>query len=182
MILIPFSFVTLGMLVKYGDEAFDSKAFSRNVSTAISIPCGIWMGALILYDPGSATILIGLLLALLVAAKYDNDAFRLGFLVAGAMALASFVNFPDNASLLGVVVVFFAAYADEVVSDMADVRSGPGWDVLRARPLLKVAVLALCLVGILPSLLYFFAFMGFDLGYSFVESYARLRRYDHPSL
>jgi hypothetical protein len=182
MILIPFSFVTLGMLVKYGDEAFDSRVFSRRVSTALSIPCGIWMGALILYDPGSATILIGLLLALLVAAKYDNEAFRLGFLVAGAMALASFVNFPDNASLLGVVIVFFAAYADEVVSDMADKRSGPGWSVLRARPLLKIAVLVLCLVGILPSLLYFFAFLGFDLGYSFVEAYSRLRRFDHPTI
>jgi len=178
VLLIPFSFVTLGMLIKYGDEAFDSRTFSRKLSTALSVPCGVWMGALILYDPGSATIMIGLLLALLVAAKYDNEAFRLGFVVAGAMALASFLWFPANASLLGIAVVFAAAYADEVVSDKADTRSGRGWDVLRARPLLKVTVLVLCLTGVLPSLLYFFAFMGFDLGYSFVDAYARLRRYD----
>jgi hypothetical protein len=182
VLLIPFSFVSLGMLVKYGDEAFDTRVFSRKLSTALSVPCGVWMGFLILYDPGSATILIGLLLALLVAAKYDNEAFRLGFLVAGAMALASFIRFPDNASLLGVLVVFLAAYADEVVSDMADVRSGRRWDLLRTRPILKGTVLLLCLVGILPSLLYFFAFLGFDLGYSFVEAYADLRRYDHPAV
>jgi hypothetical protein len=182
VLLIPFSFVTLGMLVKYGDEAFDSKTFSRKLSTALSVPCGVWMGALILYDPGSATIMIGLLLALLVAAKYDNEAFRLGFVVAGAMALASFLWFPENASLLGIVIVFAAAYADEVVSDKADTRTGRVWDVLRARPLLKVTVLMLCLVGILPSLLYFFAFMGFDLGYSFVDAYARLRRYEHATV
>jgi hypothetical protein len=176
-IIIPFSFVMLGMLIKYGDESFDADCFDKRKVKALAVPCGIWMGLIILVDPNSATIFVGLLLALLVAAKYDNAAFKASFLVATVFALVSFIYFPDNMSYLGVLVVFVAAFADEKVNDMADQskRQGLFWSVLRQRPILKVAILGLCVTGLLSSYLYFFAFLGFDFGYSLVENYARYR-------
>ena len=178
-IIVPFSFVALGMLIKYGDKSFDDGCFDQRVSRRIAIPCGLWMGALIFIDPNSATIFIGLLLALLIASKYDNMAFKLGFVVAAGMALLSFINFPNNASYIGIAVVFLAAYADERLSDWADASAKDGLTkrLLQERPVLKAAVLALCVTSALSSYLYFFAFLGFDFGYSFVEHYATWRGY-----
>ena len=177
-IMVPFSFVLLGMLIKYGDVSFDDGAFDQKVSKALAIPCGLWMGALIITDPDSATIFIGLLLALLLASKYDNTAFRVGFATAGIMAIISFKDFPNNANYIGVAVVFAAAFLDEKASDWADRRNEGGGlaRLMKERPILKVAILALCVTSVLSSYLYFFAFIGFDLGYSFVERLSELRR------
>lgn len=179
-IMIPFSFVLLGMLIKYGDVSFDDGAFDQKVSKALAVPCGLWMGALIITDPDSATIFIGLLLALLLASKYDNTAFKVGFATAGILAVISFKDFPNNANYIGVVVVFAAAFLDEKASDWADRRDGGSVlaRVLRERPVLKVAILMLCVTSVLSSYLYFFAFLGFDLGYSLIERLSVLRRCD----
>ncbi|MFP4545463.1 MAG: hypothetical protein ACLFPN_01270 [Methanomassiliicoccales archaeon] len=176
-ILVPFSFVTLGMLVKYGDQAFDTGSFDRRAATLLAVPGGLWMGSLIVLDMDSATIFTGLLLALLVAAKYDNFAFRLSFAIAGTMALASFLVHPVAPEWLAALPVFGAALVDEKVNDLEWVEEPRGWRerVLAQRPFLKVAVLCLCLVGALSSLLYFFAFLGFDFAYSWVESVSHRR-------
>jgi hypothetical protein len=63
-----------------------------------------------------------------------------------------------------------AAFADEVLSDRGDrMPAGRLSRILKERLVLKVAVLLLCAVAILPTYLYFIAFLGFDTGYSFVE-------------
>lgn len=168
-LLIPFAFVTLGMAIKYGDQVFDLNIGSKRKAILLSVPIGLLMGALIFLDEGSATIFIGLLLALLIASKYDNLAFKLGFVVAGSIAVLAVLN-GNPFHLIGALAVMAAAFADEVLSDRGD-RIGDGRMalVLKERPVLKVAVLVLCLVGALPTLLYFIAFLGFDTGYSFVE-------------
>lgn len=174
VILIPFSFISLGMLIKYGDESYDSGCFSRKLSNVLSVPCGMWMGGLIYFDPDSATIFIGLLLALLVAAKYDNAAFKLGFGIAFGASVISLIVNPGNISYLGILLVFIAAFADELVNDHADVaeRKDVLGLIMRERVVLKVVILALCAVSVLSSYLYFFAFLGFDMGYSFVHRYS----------
>jgi hypothetical protein len=168
-LLIPFAFVTLGMAIKYGDQVFDLNIGSKRKAILLSVPIGLLMGALIFLDEGSATIFIGLLLALLIASKYDNLAFKLGFLVAGSIAVLAVLN-GNPFHLIGALAVMVAAFVDEVLSDRGD-RMGGGMlaMLLKERPVLKVAVLILCLVGALPTLLYFVAFLGFDTGYSFVE-------------
>ncbi len=168
-LLIPFAFVTLGMTIKYGDQVFDLNIGSKRKAILLSVPMGLLMGALIFLDEGSATIFIGLLLALLIASKYDNIAFKLGFVVAGSIAVLSVLN-GNPFHLIGALVVMVAAFADEALSDRGDRMDGGTMSlVLKERPVLKVAVLVLCLVGALPTLLYFIAFLGFDTGYSFVE-------------
>jgi hypothetical protein len=168
-LLIPFAFVTLGMAVKYGDQVFDLNIGSKRKAILLSVPIGLLMGALIFLDEGSATIFIGLLLALLIASKYDNIAFKLGFVVAGSIAVLAVLN-GNPFHLVGALAVMVAAFADEVLSDRGDrMKGGTLALVLKERPVLKAAVLVLCLVGALPTLLYFIAFLGFDTGYSFVE-------------
>ncbi len=168
-LLIPFAFVTLGMAIKYGDQVFDLNIGSKRKAILLSVPIGLLMGALIFLDEGSATIFIGLLLALLVASKYDNLAFKLGFVVAGSIAVLAVLN-GNPFHMIGALAVMAAAFADEVLSDQGDRMDGGTLSlVLKERPVLKVAVLVLCLVGALPTLLYFIAFLGFDTGYSFVE-------------
>lgn len=168
-LLIPFAFVTLGMAIKYGDQVFDLNIGSKRKAILLSIPIGLLMGALIFLDEGSATIFIGLLLALLIASKYDNLAFKLGFVVAGSIAVLAVLN-GNPFHMIGALAVMAAAFADEVLSDRGDGMDGGTISlVLKERPVLKVAVLVLCLVGALPTLLYFIAFLGFDTGYSFVE-------------
>lgn len=168
-LLIPFAFVTLGMAIKYGDQVFDLNIGSKRKAILLSIPIGLLMGALIFLDEGSATIFIGLLLALLIASKYDNLAFKLGFVVAGSIAVLAVLN-GNPFHMIGALAVMAAAFVDEVLSDRGDGMDGGTISlVLKERPVLKVAVLVLCLVGALPTLLYFIAFLGFDTGYSFVE-------------
>ena len=168
-LLIPFAFVTLGMAIKYGDQVFDLNIGSKRRAVLLSVPTGLLMGALIFLDEGSATIFIGLLLALLIASKYDNIAFKLGFVVAGSIAVLSVMN-GNPFHLVGALAVMGAAFADEMLSDRGDGMEGGLLALaLKERPVLKVAVLFLCLLGALPTLLYFIAFLGFDTGYSFVE-------------
>jgi hypothetical protein len=174
-LVIAFSFVSLGMLIKYGDQAFDTDVFSRRSATILAIPGGIWMGALILLDVDSATIFLGLLLALMVAAKYDNMAFKLGFLIAGGIGLYAAVIAPSPEMLVGIIAVFGAAFIDEKINDVEWVERADtpaGW-ILRQRPVLKGTILILCALSILSSYLYFFAFLGFDFGYAFVESISK---------
>jgi hypothetical protein len=168
-LVIPFAFVTLGMAIKYGDQVFDLNIGSKRMATVLSIPIGTLMGILIYLDEGSATIFIGLLLALLIASKYDNVAFRLGFIVAGAITIVTVLS-GNPFDGIGVVAVMVAAFADEVLSDRGDrMNDGLLSRMLKERLVLKVAVLLLCATSILSTYLYFIAFLGFDTGYSFVE-------------
>ena len=72
------------------------------------------MGSLILWGRNSATIFMGMLVALLITAKNDNLAFKLGFAVTSIFALDSFLDFPHNFDLLGAGIIFLSAFADEV--------------------------------------------------------------------
>ncbi len=90
-------------------------------------------------------------------------------MVAGSIAVLAVLN-GNPFHLVGALAVMGAAFADEVLSDRGDRMDGGAISlILRERPVLKAAVLVLCLVGALPTLLYFIAFLGFDTGYSFVE-------------
>jgi hypothetical protein len=176
-ILIPLSFLGLGMLIKYGDQAFDAGTYSRTNTLILAVPGGLWMGSLIAVDAGSATIFTGLLIALLIAGKYDNAAFKLGFVVAIAIGAAAFLTGYGSLNLAGVVVVLLAGMVDEFANDLPGVENGRSLKAVlfRNRPFLKVAVLVLCIATILPSYTYFFAFLAFDFGYSMVEAMSMSR-------
>jgi len=177
VILIVPSFIILGMLIKYGDQSYDSDCFSKKLSNILSVPCGVWMGAMILLDQNVATIFTGMLIALLIASKYDNLAFRLGFAVAFIAAVINVLLDPGDVNYIGIIIILVTAFIDEMVSDLADIKNGKSivWTVFKERPVMKIAVLALCITSVLSSYYYFFAFLGFDLGYSFIARLADSR-------
>ncbi len=171
-LFITLSFLGLGILIKYSDQAYDEDMYSRRATLLMAIPGGLWMGTLIAVDGGSATICLGLLFALLFAGKYDNLPFKIGFVVALGFGIVAILYGVGTFDLLGALIVLVAAFIDEKANDLPGVDEGGDWKAVlfHHRPFLKVAVLVLCLVGILPSLLYFFAFLAFDFGYVLVEA------------
>jgi len=169
-LILPASYLFLGVLIKYGDQAYDADAYSRRASLALALPGGVWMGSLMLLDAGTATLFLGILLALLAAGKLDNLAFQLAFAVSMVLGLAAVALLWPSISLVGVAVVFILALLDEKLDALPAARgTGAGAALLRQRPLLKVGVLLLVLAGILPSFMYLFAFLSFDFGYSLVD-------------
>lgn len=170
-IIIPVSFLCLGMMIKFGDQAYDANAYSKKTALLLALPGGIWLGSLMAVDAGSATIFMGVLIGLLLAGKLDNFAFGIGAGVATIIEIAALLTGVGTIDVAVMLVVMVFAFMDERANDLPGVDGGRGWKaiVLQNRPFLKVAVLALCLMGLLPSLLYFFAFMSFDLAYSVIE-------------
>ncbi len=176
-IILPTSYLLLGMLVKYGDQAFDANVYSQRNAVALALPGGLWMGAIMLYDAGTTMLFVGLLIGLLVAHKYDNGAFRLAFIVAMAMGVAALLMW-DSPSIPGIATVLFLAVLDEKVDSLpVDDKTIIG-KLFHQRPMLQVGVLILCAVGILPSFMYLFAFLSFDFGYSLVDVVSTSRSYD----
>lgn len=172
VLLIPFSFLTLGMLIRYG-VVFDSRIFSRGLSTAMLVLCGVWIGTLICYHHGYAIIAFSIPPALFIVAKYDDGSFRISLPSLGVMFSPSFTLFPEKALASSIVIVFTAAIADEVVAQKAATSSGPwmgdasvdhvpgGGIAIPGRRVISTAIL-----------LYFHGVQGCLL----VDAYSRLRR------
>jgi hypothetical protein len=168
-LILPLSYLLLGIIVKYGDEAFDSGVYCQRTAFLLALPAGLWMGAMALLDEGTAVIFIGMLLSLLVAGKYDNIAFRIAFTAAMVLSIAALIVY-GHINLAAIAVVFILSFLDEKVDALpADDDHSLKANILRQRPLLKVGVLILCIVGALPSFIYLFAFLSFDFGYSMVD-------------
>ncbi len=169
---VPLSFVSLGIMVKYGDQAFDTDAFNQRVALFLSVPGGLLMGSLIAVDINAAIIFLGLLFSLLFAGKLDNLAFKIGFVLALAVGASFLLLGMKSVSVLGIIAVFSASLLDERVNDMDWVANGDGTltAALKQRPFLKTVVLVLCVFSVLSSFIYLFAFLAFDFGYSYVES------------
>jgi hypothetical protein len=170
-ILIPLSFLCLGMMIKFGDQAYDANAYPKKTALLLALPGGVWLGSLMAVDAGSATIFMGVLIGLLLAGKLDNFAFGIGAGVAAVIEIAALLTGLGTIDVAVMLVVLVFAFVDERANDLPGVDGGRGWKavILQNRPFLKIAVLVLCLMGLLPSLLYFFAFMSFDLAYSVIE-------------
>ncbi len=171
MLSLPLSYLLLGMLIKYGDQAYDVGCFDKRKALILAIPCGLWLGYMMINDPSTATIGVGMLLGLLAAGKYDNRGFIVGFAISITIAAAGYLEGSLQLALGGLVVVILATIADEKVNDMARVEARMTLldRILYQRPLLKIAVLSLCILGIFPSYAYLFMMLSFDFGYGLVD-------------
>ncbi len=172
LLSLPLSYLLLGMLIKYGDQAYDVGCFDKRKALVLAIPCGIWLGYMMIHDPSTATIGVGMLLGLLAAGKYDNRGFIVGFAISITIAAIGYWEGSLQLALGGLVIVILATIVDEKVNDMERVEGRRTLldRILYQRPLLKIAVLSLCVVGIFPSFAYLFMFLSFDLGYGLVDS------------
>lgn len=167
---LPMSYLLIGSLVKYGDQAFDSGTYCQRTALLLALPTGLWLGSLVMLDEGTAVIFIGLLLSLLVAGKYDNTAFRIAFTAAMILSLSAILMMHGDISLTSIAAVFVLSLIDEMVDAYpADDDLSFKAQIMRQRPFLKIGVLILCLTGALPSFMYLFAFLSFDFGYSMID-------------
>jgi hypothetical protein len=184
MLFYLVSYPLLGAGIKYIDNAFDEKNFSKKLAYVLAPLLGILWAYTMIVDPVSATILLAVLLGVFLKGKIDNLAH-----LAGLLVILGIVFFAGIEILyLPLIILTVAAVLDEVGNDLIDKRRSrlsEGTGVHKAvlaffdrRWTMKTAILVLVALNVIPW--YFFVAMLF-----FDEAYILMRWISdagHPSL
>jgi len=174
------SFLVLGAGIKFVDAAYDEHAFSKRTALFVApLLGGLWAYTMYV-DAVSATILCAILCGVLLKGKIDNWAHLAGLAVIGGILVVSGVKF----LILPLIILAVSALLDEVGNDAIDKRHAflekkgtAGRFVLAFfdhRWVMKVAILALAVIGMIP-LLFFFAMICFDYAYLGMRWYSDVR-------
>jgi len=164
------SFFLLGAGIKYVDDAFDEKIFFKSIALVVAPLLGILWGITMALNNITGTLLLAILLAVLFKGKIDNVAHITGFLV---IIFLLFVFGFFSFLLIPLIFITIAGIIDEIGNDIADkkiVFSNNYFinifflKFFEFRFTMKLAVLAFALMNFF-SLIYFVAFILFDLGY-----------------
>ncbi len=191
-LLFVLGYAFLGGGIKYIDQVFDEKVFSKPVAFVLSVLCGLLMGYFIAVDFPSATILISIVLGVAITRKIDNIAFYVGILL--VLGTPLFIRLSQAATVsLNMFSIFFltvAALIDEWGNDEVE-RWGTNGFVKKFfyfRFTMKIMMAVLVFTGIFQPV-YLIAFLAFDGAYGFVDWYSQrfLRNrkgllYSKPSL
>ncbi|VVB53675.1 Uncharacterised protein [uncultured archaeon] len=166
------SYAFLGFGIKYIDQAYDVKIFNRTIARALAVICGILMGLLIALDETSAMILLAIIVGVAITRKIDNYAFYAG-------AILAFITpiFFDGIRIhwMGLAGLIIAGTLDEELNNYADKRKLPKIisTLLYLRLIMKLTILAYALAGQI-NIIYFFAFIAFDISYILVDQYTAM--------
>ena len=171
----------LGAGIKYIDDAFDKKTFSKTLALAITPFLSILGVYAMIIDPISATILLAVLCGVFLKGKVDNIAFKMGFVLVIILVVLLGIQF----LIFPLMLLAAAAVLDEVGNDYIDSKReqmnqkkilnkfaifffGHRW-------VMKIAILYLVLTNIIPF--YFFIAMTlFDYMYVFMDNYAQIKK------
>ena len=171
------SYLILGAGLKYIDDAFDKKTFSKWRGIILAPFLGLLWAFTMFVNPFSATVLFAIAVGVLIKGKIDNPAHLLGLVtIIVALALVRV-----EVMFLPVVLLSAAAIVDEAGNDVA------GYDkrfknskrfrhrffvyFFGRRYLLKVALLYLVLINVFPMYI-LIALILFDEAYIAVELYS----------
>jgi hypothetical protein len=174
------AFAVLGAGLKYIDDAFDEKVFSKKIAYVIAPLLGLLWAYTMIIDAVAATILLAILLGVLLKGKIDNIAHIIGLVVIISVTVVAGVQ------LLFVPLIILAAAAllDEVGNDLVDKSSflagGKRWQRLvigffDQRWVAKAAILGLVMVSVLPWF-FFVAMLLFDSAYLGVRWFSQIRQ------
>ncbi len=174
------AFAVLGAGLKYIDDAFDEKVFSKKIAYIIAPLLGVLWAYTMIIDAVAATILLAILLGVLLKGKIDNIAHVIGLVVIIGVTVVAGVQ------LLFVPLIILAAAAllDEVGNDLVDKSSflagGKRWQrfvigFFDQRWVAKVAILGLAVVSVLPWF-FFVAMLLFDGAYLGVRWFSQIRQ------
>ena len=164
------SFPILGAGIKYIDDAFDERKYSKKVALIIAPMLGILWAYTMIIDTASATILLAVICGVLFKGKIDNYGHFAGLLVIFLIIVLAGIE------LMVLPLLFLAPFAllDEVGNDVIDYnkkyfkKDNCAHKFVRyffdQRWLLKVAVLSFAFLGIMPAYI-FFALLFFDGAY-----------------
>ena len=165
--ILLLSYSLIGGGLKYIDQAYDAKVFSKKIAWLIAIITATVMGGLIALDAPSATILLAVIIGVAVTRKIDAYPFYLGVIIVFTMIVLI-----NNFKIMwtGLLPLLIAGMLDEEFNNMADKKKFPQIlnTVFHYRPLMKLTVLGLAVYGMFGPI-YFLAFLLFDLSYIAVE-------------
>jgi len=173
------SFTVLGAGLKYIDNAFDERIFSKKVAYVVAPLLGILGAYTMMIDAVSATILLAVVLGVLLKGKIDNFAFLSALLVTVGILILAGVQL----LILPLIVLTLAALFDEVGNDIIDKKNylteGKQWQrcvgyFFDQRWVMKVVILSLAVVNIV-SFYFFVAMFLFDGAYLGVRWYSHVR-------
>ena len=176
------SYIILGAGLKYIDDAFDEKTFSKTMALALAPVIGVLGAYTILINTVSATILLAVVVGIFLKGKIDNYAHLLTFFT----FLILFVLLGlIEVMILPLIFLAAAAVVDEVGNDVIDYnmryRKNKRFRYQFAlyffgrRYLMKVGLLYLVLLNVIP-LYFLLAFLLFDEAYVIVGLYSQSRK------
>jgi len=175
------SYTLLGAGLKYIDDAFDEKIFSKKLAMVLAPFLGSLWAYTMFIDQFSATILLAIIIGVFLRGKIDNLAHVTGLIV--ILVILVFVGI--NLMVLPLIFIAAAAFLDEMGSDIVDnnrkLYSGNHfWHKVilyffDQRWLTKMAVLFVVLIGLFP-LYFFLAILLFDGAYLTVRLYTRSKQ------
>lgn len=175
-LFLLFSYMVIGGGLKYIDQAYDRRLFSKYKANLVGILLGLLAGYLIITDSNSTVILLSLLIANAVLRKIDNIGFYLGViaLIPVTVVFGNFVGI--EWSTFGILIAF--AMIDQYGDDWREGKKiSKSLDVfLHYGFIWKIGVLIITLLGLIPWI-YFFAVLVLDIAYSYVEIYSEKRRW-----
>ncbi|MFH1586654.1 MAG: hypothetical protein ABID38_02260 [Candidatus Diapherotrites archaeon] len=165
------SFALLGAGIKYVDDAFDERTFSRKNALVIAVITAILWAWVMSIHPAAATILGAVVIAVLLKGKVDNIAFQIGVLaILGIMFVSGYFEF----FLFPMAIIAIAGIADELGNDYVDKHPKINIWIYYFFEYRFVMKLAVALFAFLEtySWIFFFAFVAFDIAYAGVTHYS----------
>lgn len=175
------SYPILGAGLKYIDDAFDERIFSKKLALVLAPFLAILWAYTMSIDPFSATILLAILVGVFLRGKIDNRAHFVGLLI--IIGVIAFMGM--SLLFLPLIIIAAAAFLDEVGNDVIDynqeyLNDGRfGHKILvyffDQRWVTKIAILYVILLGIFP-LYFFLAMLLFDGAYLTVRLYSRSKQ------
>ena len=170
----------LGAGIKYIDDAFDRKTFSKSLAIAITPLLALLGAYAMIIDPVSATILLAIIGGVFLKFKIDNIAFILGFVLVLSLAFFAGAQF----FILPLIILTAGALLDEVGNDYIDKKK----DKLNMknpihvfakyffghRWIMKTAIIFLVLISLVPAF-FILAMVLFDYSYLGVTAYSNTK-------
>jgi len=176
------SYFLVGAAVKFIDDSFDEKAYSRKVALILAPITAIFWAYLMALNPASALILTAITAGVLIKGKIDNIAFIMAvlciYIVYFFIGDWQFILNPMY--LIPLVVITIGGVIDEVGNDYVDkkhlYKKGNLGKIVHwffeYRFVMKIFVLTFALSGAF-SVLFFLAFFCWDLGYEVIMHYSK---------
>jgi len=174
------SYSALGAGIKYIDDAFDKKTFSKLIAIVIAPLLSILGAYSMIIDPVSATILLAVLCGVLLKGKIDNIAFGLGFALVILIITLAGIQF----LILPLILLTAAAVLDEVGNDYIDGKKDElnmknplhvfGKYFFGHRWIMKSAIIFLVMLNMIP-LFFLLAMILFDYAYVTVNAYSHIK-------
>jgi uncharacterized membrane protein len=175
-VLLILGFGLCGALIKYIDQAYDVGAFDKRKALFFGIIAGVLMGSFVAIDSVAGMIFLSFVIFAFFTRKVDNPPFyivaTLTFLI--PMIAATLYNLIIQIDLFIFGSFIFSGIIDEEGNRRAYNHNFPRLiaQFFRYRMFMKVVVFILALLNYY-DIIYFVAFMAYDLAYLGVAIYSQ---------